>query len=360
MRVVADAIAIRPGSVSTIIGNLLIAWAGMAPEDELIVLVGDRPQLPLPSSAIVEALGGDGSIAGRMWTQSVGVRRACRRFRPDALLSGVTATSFLGGARPHGVVLYDLRHELRPEQFPAPRRIARRLTYGWSFRRADAVICISERTRGDLLAKRPRLKDKAYVAPLGGDHALRWRPPNDNAKPYVLAFGHFPNKNVEGVLRAWSLYTDGRRDLELRICGLSEAARAGAAELVTELGIADRVGLLPWLDDEAFGATFAGASAVLFPSDFEGFGMPAAEAMLLRLPLVVSHDPALAEVTGGHALVAADDSAESLAAAIKEALELTPEQLAAGAEFARQWTWERMARQARDALVAELGAKSLG
>jgi glycosyltransferase involved in cell wall biosynthesis len=349
--VVVDAIPIRPGSVSTIIGNLLIAWATMQPDDELIVLVDDHPQLPLPPSAVVKAIGGAGSSVAGLWARSVGVQRACRRLRPDALLSGVTATSFLGGAHPHGVVLYDLRHELRPEQFETSRRLARRLLYGWSFRRADAVICISERTRGDLLARRPRLSARAYVAPLGADHALQWQASSEQIGPYVLAFGHFPNKNVEGVLRAWRAYADRHDEHTLRICGLGKAARADAARLVSELSISDRVELLPWLNDEEFGAIFAGARAVLFPSDFEGFGMPAAEAMLLGIPVVVSADPALLEVTDGHAVVTADDSPESLAVAIEQALERTPEQLAAAVEQGSTWTWERMARQARDALV---------
>jgi glycosyltransferase involved in cell wall biosynthesis len=164
----------------------------------------------------------------------------------------------------------------------------------------------------------------------------------------VLAFGHFPNKNVDGVLRAWHLHTG---DQQLRICGLSAAARTDAERLVEELGMSERVELLPWLSDEQFEALFAGACGVLFPSDFEGFGLPAIEALLLGTPLVISPDPALLEVTGRHAVVTEDETPEALAAAIERALDLSPEQLAAGAEHARQFTWERMAREVRAALL---------
>jgi glycosyltransferase involved in cell wall biosynthesis len=343
MRLVVDAVAIEPGSAAIIIGNLLIGWAAAAPDDELIVLVADEPRLPLPGSAKVESLGGP-----RVWAQSVGVRRAARRLRADAVFGGVTSSVLLGAPCPYGVILYDLRHEVRPAQFPMSRRLARRLLYGWSFHRADAVICISERTRRDLLARRPHLAPKAHVALLGADHAPRRQPENDGQPAYVLAFGHFPNKNVDGVLRAWQLHTG---DQLLRICGLSAAARADAERLVSELGIAERVELLPWLSDEQFQAVFAGASGVLFPSDFEGFGLPAIEALRLGTPLVISPDPALLEVTAGHAVVTADEGPQGLAAAIERALELTPDQLAAGAEHAREFTWERMARAVRAALV---------
>jgi glycosyltransferase involved in cell wall biosynthesis len=353
VRLVADTTAIRPGSAAIIVGNLLKGWAVAAPEDELIVLVAERPQLPLPESARIVDVGNPSSLPARLWLQSVGVRRAARRFSADAFLGGVTSGAVLGVGCPYAVMLYDLRHEVRPAQFSPSRRIARRLLYGWSFRNADGLICISERTRGDLLARRPGLDHKAYVALLGSNHADEWHASGGDNGPYVLAFGHFPNKNVGTVLRAWKLYANGHPDLKLRICGLGKTGRASAEQEVSELGIGERVDLLPWLSDDDFAANFAGAAAILFPSDFEGFGLPAIEALRLGLPLVVSSDPGLMEVTAGHAVVTEDDSPESLAAAIKQALELTTEQLAAGKEHARAFTWERMARQARRAFVPD-------
>jgi glycosyltransferase involved in cell wall biosynthesis len=333
------------------VGNLLKGWATAAPEDELIVLVAKEPRLPLPESARIEDVGDPGSLAARLWLQSVGVRRASRRFQADAFLGGVTAGALLGVGVPYAVMLYDLRHEIRPAQFSASRRIGRRVLYGWSFRRADVLVCISERTRGDLLARRPRLRAKAIAAPLGSNHAEGWRPSPNGTVRYVLAFGHFPNKNVDGVVRAWKLYAAEHSELTLRICGLSRDGRAAAEGLVRQLGIGDRVELLPWLSDEEFESVFAGAAAILFPSDFEGFGLPAVEALRLQLPLVVSPDPGLMEVTDGHAVVTDDDTPENLAAAIERALALTPAQLAAGRDRALTFTWERMATQARDALL---------
>lgn len=352
MKLVVDAVAVRPGSAAVVIGGVIAGWSAAAPEDEIVVLTDDAPAFPVPAPAVAEPIvSRQASVGARLWAHSVGVRRAARRHRADALLCAVTASAFLGAGCPRGAIVHDLRHELRPSQFSALRRLARRLLYGLTFFSADALFCNSERTRADLLARRPGLREKAHVALLGADHAAAWRPRADPGREYVLAFGHFANKNVDRVLEGWRLYADAHPGPALRICGLDDGARAAAARAVSSLGLSGRVELLPWLPDREFESLFAGSGAVLFPSDFEGFGLPAVEAMLLGVPVVVSADPALMEVTGGHAVVAADDGAQALAAALERALALTPEQLAAAAAHARGFTWERCALAIRDVLA---------
>lgn len=351
MKLLVDAVAVGPGSAAVVIGNLLAGWATAAPQDEIMVLVSEPAAFALPSAAVARTVGG-GSVPARVFSQSVGVRRACRGFGADALLCAVTTGALLGSPCPYGVIVYDLRHELRPGQFSVRRRLSRRLLYGWSFRQADGLFCISERTRQDLLARRPRLQSKTHVMLLGADHAEHWRAADREGPPYLLAFGHFANKNLDLALHSWQLFIAGRDEPVLRVCGLSPAARAAATTLIAELGIADTVELLPWLDDDAFEAVFAGAAGVLFPSDFEGFGLPALEAMRLGIPVVISRDPALLEVTGGHAVVAEQPSAESLAVAIERALSLSGAEIAAATAHARTFTWERAARTVRCALAS--------
>ncbi len=146
-------------------------------------------------------------------------------------------------------------------------------------------------------------------------------------------------------LAAFIAGRDEPRPARLR---LEPGARAAARRLVAELGIADSVELLPWLDDDAFEAVFAGAAGVLFPSDFEGFGLPALEAMLLGVPVVISRDPALLEVTGGHAVVAAAERREpgrgDRAGAVAAGARSPPD------AHARTFTWERAARPVREVL----------
>jgi glycosyltransferase involved in cell wall biosynthesis len=357
MHLVVDAVAVRRGSSAVVIEHLLRGWRAEWPEDRLTVVCGpDGPAFEPPPGVDVERLRAPlPGAPGGLWLRSVGVRRAARRLDADAVLSGVPASGLLGTGCPRGLILYDLRHELRPEQFSRATRLARAISWRWSMSHVDGIYTISHRTLDDLRRLHPRLARRGVAAPLGSEHAAGWRRDEAATAPYALAFGHFANKNVPAVLEGWAGFCRAHPEWRLRLVGMGAADRSAVAARVEELGVSDRVELMPWLDDDAFSACFAGASLVVFPSDFEGFGLPAVEALLLGIPAVVSPDPALLEVTGGHAAVAATVGADDLRAAMDVAIAQTPEQREAGRRFAEGQTWTGMARTIRTSLV-ERGA----
>lgn len=356
MHVVFDAFGVRTGSAAVTLENLLTGWMELDNSDVVTVLSEDEPPFALPDDVKVERVRPPlKGRAGGLWLRSLGVRSAAKRLGADGVVSGVTASAFAGTPCPRGAILYDLRHELRPHQFGPGKRLARKLSYGWTYRTADGVFCISHRTRDDLLRARPWMKDKAVLARYGADHADARKIPAESGTRYAIAFGQFENKNVDAVLDAWAVFCRENSDMILRLVGMGRADREAATARVAGLGIADRVELMPWLDDDQFNDCFAGASLVLFPSDFEGFGLPAVEALRLEIPLVISGDIALAEVTGGHAAVAADVRPETIVTAIRRALAFTPGQLAAGREYTEQFKWRYMAQAIRDALTVPAG-----
>lgn len=357
MHLVVDAVAVGTGSSAIVIENLLNGWRQEWPDDQITVLSGpDGPVFTVPDGAAthchsVPRMG----LLGGLWLRSVGVRRAARILRADAVLSGVPASGLLGAHCTRGVILYDLRHELRPEQFTRLQLLARRISWQWSMRRADGIYCISERTLGDLRARHPRLASRGVAAVLGSEHAANWSPgtSSEPSGPYALAFGHFANKNVAAVLEGWASFCRAHPDWRLRLVGMGQAARVSAADIIDRLGISDGVELMPWLDDQEFAACFAGAGLVVFPSDFEGFGLPAVEAMRLGIPVVISTDAALAEVTGGYASTARSVSADDLCAAMEDALTRTPAECRAGRQHAAGYSWTGMARVIRASLTRQ-------
>lgn len=351
MHIAFDAFGIKPGSGSIVIGNMVQGWSELTHGDTITVLCDGEAPFPIPAGVEVGAV--SSPVAGKLgtaWRRSIGLRRTTKDIGADAVVCAVTASAFAGTAGRRAVVVHDLRHELRAAQFSRQARAVRAVTWGWSLRTADAIFCITDRTRNDLETSRPWLKGRPQTSYYGADHVDSWPEHKPETPPYALAFGQTANKNVHEVLRAWALYCQQDADMSLRLVAMNAADRVTCAALVSSLGIEDRVELMPFLEDQKFQECFSHSSLVIFPSDFEGFGLPAIEALRLGIPVVISTDPAVVEISGGHATIAEDVQPETLATAMTEALQRTPEQLAAGREYTDQFRWSYMAQAIRDGL----------
>lgn len=354
MRVVIDGLSILEGSNAIVVEHLLAGWMRLGTGDELHLVVSPEAHLDVPPAVTLHTIDlGARRYLGRLRAQATVIPRLCRELRADVMLGVIPSTTVTRLPCPRAVIAWDLRHELRPAQFSTGARLLRKVSYDIGFRQADAIVTISERTRDDLLRSRPWLRSRIVrPAQLGGDHVDAWPATAPaSAEPYALTFGQWGNKNVGLVIEAWAqLHAQGRA-LPLTVVGLGQASREQLQEQVRDLGLEDVVRALPWLSDDEFRACFAAASLVVFPSDFEGFGLPAVEAMRLGIPLVVTPEPALLEVTGGHAAVMDGWDAGALATAVRAARELGPQQLREAQERAAAFTWVRTAERTRAALA---------
>jgi glycosyltransferase involved in cell wall biosynthesis len=354
MRVVIDGLPIRgENSLSIVVEHLLAAWRGAGSWDEVHLVLRDDADLAVPPWVVVHRVdtGGRASrLFGRSRGQNMVVPHLCRAIDADVLLGVIPATSVAPVPCARSVIVYDLRYRLRPEQFSVTARWVRRASYWLGLHQADAAVCISERTRRDLVRFYPRMRNRdVRVALLGADHVDTWT--KQPAPPYALAFGHFNNKNVATVLRGWDVLRRRGPVIPLRIVGVPVAGRERLGALVDELNLAGDVEVSPWLSSDDFRAVFASSRLVVFPSDFEGFGLPAVEAMRLGIPVVVTPDPALLEVTAGHATVMAGDGADDLALAVEQALATSPHDLEAARRHAAGFSWDLFASAVRRQLV---------
>ena len=351
VRVVVNAVPARGTSLGVVTENLLRGWIGLGLEDELHLVVRSGVELEVPDGVRVHPVGGS-----RLRAMDVGVPALCRRLRSDALLGVTPATTMAPLPCPRAIIALDLRHELRPQQFSFRRRLIRRISYGIGYRQADAIMCISQRTHDDLLAAHPFLRSRRVtVAQLGADHVLAWPPRRPAGPEYALAFGQWGNKNVDVVLDAWAILRSRSEAMPLVVVGLPAEEQATVKAGAAARGIGDLVTVRPWLSPLEFQQQFTSASLVVLPSDFEGFGLPAVEAMRLGIPVVVTPDPALLEVTGGLATVMDGWDAPSLARAVPQARQASKQDLEAGVEHAATFTWQRTATNVREALVDSIG-----
>ena len=347
VRVVVNAVPARGTSLGVVTENLLRGWIGLGLDDELHLVVRSGVELDVPAGVRVHPM--DGS---RLRAMDFGVPALCRRLRADALLGVTPATTMAPLPCPRAIIALDIRHEARPQQFSLRRRLLRRISYGIGYKQADAIMCISQRTHDDLLAAHPYLRSRRLtVAQLGADHVLTW-PPRRPGPEYALAFGQWGNKNVDVVLDAWAILRSRSEAMPLVVVGLPAEGQAAVEAGAVARGIGDLVTVRPWLRALEFEQQFTSASLVVFPSDFEGFGLPAVEAMRLGIPVVVTPDPALLEVTGGLATVMDGWDAPSLARAVPPARQTSQQDLEAGVEHAATFTWQRTATNVRESLVA--------
>ncbi|KQY56939.1 MULTISPECIES: glycosyltransferase [unclassified Nocardioides] len=353
MRVLVDALAADFGGIRTYVENLLASWDEQADDlgDHLLVMVREGSDLDTGRHSRHEVRIPRPGPVGRPFKQSVVTRRLVTDFGADAVLATMPSTSLVRVGVPLGVVVHDLRHELRPEQFSRPRRLLRRVAYDRAYDLADVIVSVSQRSLDDLFRLHPDLRTTtAAVVHHGADHVLAWPRPEQTGP--AVTFAHHSNKNPGLVLDAWA---DGRRRgmamPPLTVLGTG-GQRTALAARVAELRLTDLVTLAPYLPEPEFRATMAGASMIVFPSDFEGFGLPVVEGMLLGIPVVIGPEPASLEVAGGHASVMTSFSAPALANAVVRAAGFDADRLEAARAHAAEFTWRRTVQQTRAALLA--------
>jgi len=355
VRVLIEVMRVEFGGVATWAENLLRTWPSVFPDDELHVLSTPAQLAALPSGGYVPHAIATPRPANltRPLVQSSALPRLARRLGVDAVLAAQPSTSLRHPGPPFVVMVHDLRHEVLPHQFSRARLALRRVNYSRSYRIADGFVAVSQRTADDLHRLHPQLTQPVRVVHHGADHVDRW-PRGAGADRFAIAFGHHTNKNVDLAVEAWArMHAAGVAGLPpLRVLGLSGEGRAALTAQVVARGLTGVVVASPYLPDDEFVRTMADAALVVFPSDFEGFGLPVVEAMRLRIPVVVGPDPAVLEVAGDHAFVMSEWSAAALAEATGRALRVTPDELDAAARHVAGTTWAAAVTGTRDALAA--------
>ena len=325
----------------------------LAPEEQWILYV-DRAPGPSLAGADVRCLPWPQRLLWSLWHAPRDLRR-----RPVDVFHGVTGFE-LPRRGPWTLVttVHDLVPLRLPTLVPARHRWAVRTLLGAALRRAQRVIAVSETTRGEILGRYHLPPDRVVVVPEAA--APHFRPPSPSAlaatrtryglsRPYVLFVGFLePKKNLGVLLEAVAALRRAGAwgDTELIVVG----APGWGPDPVTRahaLGLGEVVRFVGAVADAELPALYGGALAFAFPSLWEGFGLPALEAMASGAPVVASNRGALPEVTAGAALLV-DPDPQPLAEALAQLLTDPPlrERLRlAGLARAAEFSWERTARE---------------
>ena len=225
-------------------------------------------------------------------------------------------------------------HDLVPIRFPEWVTPRTRSMHGFKYARTaacDVVFVNSTYTGRDVVERLGVPEERIRVAPPGVEPLFRADGERaDLGAPYVLTVATLePRKNLATLAAAHRLLGG---DLLLAVAG-----GAGWGDQPDLAG--PRAVQLGFVSEEELARLYRGAAVAVYPSRFEGFGMPIVEAMACGVPVVASSHPSLDEASGGAAVRADPDDPAAIASAIEEALARRDELVPRGLEHARRFTW---------------------
>ena len=282
------------------------------------------------------------------WLPVVLPRRA-RRAGVDVLHCPSPLVPVVPVVVPLVVTVHDVLAWEHPEWMGRENVLQHRLVLQRALPRAAVVLTSSEFTRGVLLERFGLDPERVVVAPLGVDPAFS---PGVGgvagvSGPYLVAVGTLqPRKDLETALAAFERCADAGAPHALVVAGARGWRDEETVARLRASRFADRIHLLGRIDEDALVRALRGADALLFPSRYEGFGLPPLEAMACGTPVVATRATAVPEVVGDAALLVAAGDAQGFADAVLGLLgdpsargALRSRGLARAAEF----TWARHA-----------------
>lgn len=240
-------------------------------------------------------------------------------------------------------------------EFFEPHSIRRKKRYYDCVKKnADAIIAVSEKTKGDIIKCMGIPDNKIFVTPLG--ISTRYRPQSfetarevhkkyDIACEYFLYVGDVSlKKNIPRLIKAFAV-SGYSNDFQLVLCGSKNIQDHIIREEINRLNLNTRVLMLDYVDMDDLPGLYSGATGFLFPTLYEGFGLPLLEAMACETPVLTSTTGAAPEVCAGHGVLVDPYNVEHIADGIRRLLASTPDKLAAARQHANQYTWQRCAEQ---------------
>jgi glycosyltransferase involved in cell wall biosynthesis len=291
--------------------------------------------------------------------------RRARRLGLD-LLHCPAALAPVRSSVPTVITLHDVLGLDHPEWFTRALALHSRLVLAPALRRADGVLVPSTHTRDRLVAQLGADPARVQLVPLGVDRRFSPGDPPDGLlerlgleASYVLTVGTLqPRKNVETALHAFERLVAAGAEHQLALVGDRGWRDEALAELIRNSPAADRIVVTGRVNDDDLIGLYRGADCFVYPSRYEGFGLPPLEAMACGTAVISSNRTSLPEVVGDAGLLVDPDDVGAIERALSELLsspERRGELVERGRRRAAEFTWRRCAE-----LTAEVYRVALG
>jgi len=344
MRIALDAtpLTVRTGGIRRYTAELARALGEFFVEDEIWLLSDQEFENPAPEIVNVRCGRGPRSpLEGRWWLW--GLQGEMSRLRIDVFHGTDFSTPYLP-VRPSVMTLHDLSPWMKSDWHAEAARIRKRTPVLLRLGLATMIVTPSEAVRKEAMERFHINEDRIVAIPLAVPAFFHPVERNGKASNYFLYVGTLePRKNVHLLIESW-LEVRKNHAVDLKLVG---RRREDFPELPEEPGLE----VLGSVSDAELPALYSGAIACVYPSQYEGFGLPVLEAMQCGAAVITSRDAAISQTVGGAALQldAGDRRAwvEALNAAVGEppwVVELRQKGLKRASEF----SWRRTALHTRE------------
>lgn len=363
MRIGIDATALpaQPVGVGNYIIQFVKALAKMDIDYELIVFAqkGKRDLFDIPNDENLHwVIVPDKSPMYRLIWEQTTFPRLVHRAEVD-LLHSLHYTQPVRLGCPSIVTIHDMTFFLFPDLHTRSKRLFFPFAIRSSVRRADALIAISESTRQDSIRLLGVSPQKIFTTQLGitdefrvvKDNELlaKVRKKYDLPEEFVLYVGLVePRKNIPFLIRAYKSLADEGIKHNLVIVGRIGWMYQEVFKQIEELGLEGRVQFTGYLPQDDLPMVYNLASLFVYPTKYEGFGLPALEAMACGTPVVTTAISSLPEIVGDAGMLIPPGDEQALASAMAEVLHdstLFNQLRTRGLQRSEHFTWERTAQQ---------------
>ncbi|HLH71750.1 MAG TPA: glycosyltransferase family 1 protein [Chloroflexota bacterium] len=283
----------------------------------------------------------------RLWTH-LGLGRELRRFPPDLLYVPAHVIP-VACPVPAVVTIHDLGYLWHRTAYTPLAWLLLHLGTLHNVRTARLIVADSQATATDLTTHLGVAADRIRVAYLGAPPSRGVSPSPELTTRYGLPRRYFlfvgtlqPRKNLPRLIAAFGQLARKQADVAMVLVGAAGLGAPALHRQAEKLGIADRIHWLGYVPDQDLPALFAGAVAFVFPSLYEGFGMPVLEAMARGTPVITSNSSSLPEVVGDAGLLVSPYDVTALATAMIRLLDdqsLRADLIERGRHRVAQFSW---------------------
>lgn len=259
------------------------------------------------------------------------------------------------------ITVHDITPFLYPEKHPFSRSFVNRLFFPITLKFANKIIAVSENTKKDLISYFGTPENKIKVIPNGVDKSFQLLDYEDIDKvknkyslrfPFILYVGTLePRKNIPSLIMAFNKLKEKKITHRLVIAGKKGWKYKDIFKIISKLNLQNDIIFTGYVSDEDLPGLYNAADLFVYPSIYEGFGLPPLEAMACGTPVITSNTSSLPEVVGNAGIMIDPLDIESFAESMYKVIsneDLKIKMRKKGLERAKLFSWEKCAKEVMD------------